>query len=75
MDMNKPMIDFKMDDVAHILGVTRATIYNRIRAGELPDGSMLDIVEAAIQLEEERVKEMRKRYSERAREKLVIGVS
>jgi len=70
--MEETRVELTMDDIAEILGVTRATIYNRQRVGELPAGNGLDVVRAAIRKEELRIEEMRKRFSKKVAERLVV---
>jgi len=66
-------VDLTIEDVAYILGVTRATIYNRQAGGSLPSGTGIDLARAAIRIEEDRIAEMRRRLTEKITEHLVVG--
>ena len=72
--MDEPTISFTVDDIAYILGVTRATIYNWQKAKTLPAGSGINVIKAALDNEERKLAAIRKRLSERATERLVSSV-
>ena len=72
--MDEPTINFTINDIAYILGVTRATVYNWQNSGALPAGSGIDVIKAAITNDERKLADIRKRLSERATEKLVSSV-
>jgi hypothetical protein len=72
--MSDTSLEITMKDIAYILGVTRATVYNRQKAGELPAGNGLSIVKAAIAIEEKRIADMRERLSSVVADRLVVSI-
>ena len=71
----EPELQLTMEQIAYVLGVSRNTIYNRQRTGELPAGAGLDVVRAAFAAEEQRLEDMRGRLSEVIADSLIVAVS
>ena len=51
-------------ELAYVLGVSRMTIYNRQKSGDLPEGAPLQVAEQAIQQAQDSVDAMRERLSQ-----------
>jgi hypothetical protein len=65
-------VKLTISDIAYVLDVTRATVYNRQKAGDLPPGTGLDVIKAAIDADERRIADIRERLAEIAYQKLVV---
>ena len=65
-------IEFTMSDVAAIIGVTRATIYNRQAAGQLPSGSGLQILRAEVERQERELSELKARIRVAINERIAL---
>ena len=51
-------------ELAYVLGVSRMTVYNRQKSGDLPEGMPSQVAEQAIQIAQDNVDAMRERLSQ-----------
>ena len=72
--MNETQVTLTIKDIAEILGVTRATVYNRQAAGDLPAGTGIEVIGADIARREQEIADIRARLSAMITERLVVSV-